>query len=288
MKQFTTILLLSLLFNFQTFGQENGKFNSLEEALKQKENVIYLDLQNHNLTDIPNQITEFKNLKTLDLSFNKISKIDINTKLPNSLEILLLSNNLLTEFNLIYLENLKSLSLSNNNLKSINENIGKFSELFQLHLDGNKLEEIPNSIGNLKNLYWLHIDGNQLTTLPKNIGKLKTLQALIATNNNITFIPVSILKLKNLTAIELSHNKITTVPKELLFSNLENINLSNNNIENLDNLIPNFNSKAVINLTKNPLNIEYELVRSKYPNVTFLFNYNDFRFNGIIMEQQSE
>lgn len=287
MKQFTTILLL-LLFNFQSFGQENGKFSSLEEALKQKENVIYLDLQNQNLTNIPNQITEFKNLKTLDLSFNKISKIDVNTKFPNSLEILLLSNNLLTEFNLIYLENLMSLSLSNNNLKSINENIGKFSKLFQLRLDGNKLEEIPNSICNLKNLYWLHIDYNQLKTLPKNIGKLKTLQALIASNNNLTFIPISILKLKNLTALELASNKITKVPDKLLYTNLENINLSSNKIENLENLIPNLNSKVVINLMYNPLNIESETVRIEHPNVTFIIDYNDFRRSNIIMEQQSE
>jgi len=74
-------------------GEE--KYTSLEEALVEPDQVIYLDLSmsRPKLTAVPKEVAKFKNLKCLDVSFNRIAKIPEEIKACKELKNLNLAGN---------------------------------------------------------------------------------------------------------------------------------------------------------------------------------------------------
>jgi hypothetical protein len=106
------------LTNLEMFNNENI-FN----------NLIDLDLSYNNIEEINTlMMGKFPNLKKINLSHNKISNIKCMEKeiFLNNLEELDLSNNNIRELNRINIENLKFLTMTNN---EISEGIFNFSEL---------------------------------------------------------------------------------------------------------------------------------------------------------------
>ena len=72
--------------------------------------------------------------------------------------------------------NLRFLDLSDNQLKSVPEEIDRLQNLETLMLYINQIERLPESIGSLSNLDTLWIGKNQLRTLPRGFTKLKKLE----------------------------------------------------------------------------------------------------------------
>ena len=124
--------------------------------------LIYLNLSNHNLTNLPDNIGNLNNLKELDLKNNSIIILPDNITSLNSLLILRLHNNLLSE---------------------LPDDIGDLINLEELYLSGNQLTSIPESIGSLQNIQKLFISDNQLTSLPSTICNLPA-DCNIQLNNN--------------------------------------------------------------------------------------------------------
>jgi hypothetical protein len=119
MKSILSIAFLLVVIN--GFSQDDKVYKSLDEALKNAENVIHLDLSGQGLTSLPKGFKNFKNMKSLDLSKNKL------TSLPSFapfdiLEKINLSDNPLSEFP-IFIEVLGE----ERNVISENNSIGKFS-----------------------------------------------------------------------------------------------------------------------------------------------------------------
>lgn len=100
-----------------------------------------------------------------------------------------------------YLENLSSLLLQNNKLKSIPSELWRLVNLQELNLGCNQLETLPKEIGLLTNLQELFLHSNQLVHIPSQIGYLHQLQVLDLTDNLLESLPgelVSRLQLKSL------------------------------------------------------------------------------------------
>lgn len=139
-----------------------SKSKSCKELEKYNINSEKIELKNRNLEEI-NCISEYKNVKELDLRWNRISDLRPLEKLEK-LEVLKINFNQIEDITpLLNLKNLKELWLHNNNIKDI-RGIGKLSKLNHLDVSFNPLKYGVEEIEKLKSLKRL-----ELREVPKEI-----------------------------------------------------------------------------------------------------------------------
>jgi len=115
------------------------------------------------------------------------------------------------------------LGLSQNQIQTLPESIGKLKSLESLTLYDNHLSSLPESIGNLSFLTTLNLNDNQLTALPESIGNLKSLETLVLTSNQLKNLPDSIVGLSSLLCLYLGGNQLTFLPESI--GHLKSLNL---------------------------------------------------------------
>lgn len=109
-------LLISSVSNAQEDPCERTiPYTSIEEALAEPDQVIYLDLamQHPKLTSIPKEVAQFPNLICLDVSFNRVATIPDEIKQCTKLETINLMGNR-------YLASLPKILKEVPNLKKVN------------------------------------------------------------------------------------------------------------------------------------------------------------------------
>ena len=198
---------LSKFTNLKKVNFEDLKLKSVPREIKGLENISDLNLMS-NQVDF-SEITGFKNLEKLNLSDNKISniegienlsklnKLELNfneiNEIPDnlnklqSLEILDLTGNKLSEISkgISELKNLKVLNLSINKINSIKEPLDKLINLETLVLSENKIEKIDKELYKLKNLKKLDFQRNKINEIPDDLNKLNHLETLVILSNNL-------------------------------------------------------------------------------------------------------
>jgi Leucine-rich repeat (LRR) protein len=194
--------------------------------------------KNEKPISLPPEIGILTNLRILNLSINKLLKVEIPYEVINlkSLQELCLANNHLTVIspNIANLINLTELDLSYNKLAKVPLEITKLKKLSKLDLSSNLIQEIPDEINNLTNLLTLEIDTNQLTTFPAIITQLINLNNLSIAGNQIKDIPSSICNLINLKSLDLSYNQIKQIPPQISYcTKLQLFRLSNNQLQQI-------------------------------------------------------
>lgn len=132
-------------------------FTSLEEALKNPEKVIKLELRKKKLKSFPLDILKFKNLQYLDLSKNDIKEIPAE---------------------IAELKNLQYFSISKNSLEALPNQIGELENLYYLNANQNELTVIPYQIGKLSKLRYLDLWSNNIENFPNELKDLKNLKVL--------------------------------------------------------------------------------------------------------------
>lgn len=120
------------------WAQNHVWFNSLEEAMKNPNEVVKLKLKRKKLTCFPKDLFLFPNLKELDLSKNRIQAF------PKDLSIL---------------STLQFLNLSRNKIETIPKHIAQMTALVHLDLWDNMIDFIPEEISQLKELNYLDLRG---------------------------------------------------------------------------------------------------------------------------------
>ncbi|XP_051532508.1 prolargin-like isoform X2 [Myxocyprinus asiaticus] len=193
----------------------NNRIRSVEKQVFEKlPNLLYLYMERNQLKEVPNDLPV--GLEQLRLSHNQISKIPPGAfnKMEN-LVLLDLHHNRISDSGLsknIFkdLKNLVQLNLAHNILRKMPTNVP--NSIFQLFLDRNNIEEIPKDyFKDFANLAFVRLNYNQLSDKG---------------------LPNTVFNVSSLLDLHLAHNKLSTVP--MFNSELEQLHLNNNNIENVN------------------------------------------------------
>jgi len=154
------ILFFSVALSTVYFGQKQvdldtcETFKSLEEALKNPNEVFILDLSKKKLKLVPEEVLLFKELRILNLSKNKL------TQLPERMS---------------ELEYLEDVNLGKNQFDVFPQVITKWTNLKRLTISQNIITAIPFDIQNLIKLEFLDMWSNELYVIPDSISKLENL-----------------------------------------------------------------------------------------------------------------
>uniref|UniRef100_A0A673B2M3 Disease resistance R13L4/SHOC-2-like LRR domain-containing protein n=1 Tax=Sphaeramia orbicularis TaxID=375764 RepID=A0A673B2M3_9TELE len=129
------------------------------------------------------------NLRTVDLSNNRIEVLPVS--IGNFLQ-------------------LKSLTLNGNKLTSVPADIGKLKKLETLSLNGNRIQVLPPTLNQLKALRTLSLAGNQIQEFPPGLGALRHLDLLDLSRNHIQSVPAEVAELQAI-EINLNQNQISSL-----------------------------------------------------------------------------
>ncbi|MBJ7539175.1 leucine-rich repeat-containing protein kinase family protein [Marinomonas transparens] len=160
---------------------------------------------------------ELKGITRLQLSENLTEFPSDIFDLADSLEILDLSNNALSELpdDLPRLTKLRILFCSNNRFTKLPEVLGQCQNLEMIGFKSNQISTVSEaSLPEITR--WLILTDNQVTSLPEKIGQLKRLQKLALAGNRLTSLPAAMSNCQNLELIRLSANQLKTFPDVLL------------------------------------------------------------------------
>jgi Leucine-rich repeat (LRR) protein len=199
-------------------------FTSIDEALKNPEVVINVDLCSQDLKEIPIELKAFENLQMLLLDSNFISEV------PE------------------WIRDFKSLwyvSIGYNNLERIPSSLTKMKQLEHLSLRNNKITKLANTPFCQKSLSFLDLAYNQLTQVPKFSRKGVYLESFFLNNNLIEMEKKSFKNIKGFDELDLRSNEVCIFNKELfkILCNLDNspyVYLESNPFDDEDKEMINF------------------------------------------------
>ena len=136
-----------------------------------KRTNLSVELQQMNLTEIPEDVLKLQGLKRLDLSRNSffLRPIEFSTSLC-TLVFLALKSCKIREISISIqnLRGLKELNLENNHIKTFPKHITRLRKLERLILNNNSIQDVPD-IRELSDLKVVNLDNNNLQYLPDGI-----------------------------------------------------------------------------------------------------------------------
>lgn len=156
------IFILGIILPAICFAQKNGRFESLEVAFQNPEQVIELELwgADHHLKKLPRNISKFKNLKSIILRGNDLTTLPRSIRKLKFLEEISLGNNENLDVPTVCkilskLPNLKELDLEKTGLKTIPEEMALLYSLKTLFvglngLDSDQIEELKALLPDVK------------------------------------------------------------------------------------------------------------------------------------------
>lgn len=160
---------------------------------------------------------ELKGIKRLQIAADLTEFPPEIYDLADSLEILDLSNNRLTDLpaDIAKLPNLKILFCSNNEFEHLPVALGACPKLEMIGFKSNRIKRVDAEALPMQTR-WLILTDNQIESLPDKMGQLHRLQKLALAGNQLTVLPESMSQCHNLGLVRLSANQITAFPELLL------------------------------------------------------------------------
>lgn len=247
------------------FCQTNGKYHSIEEALKNPSNVVELQLSGIK-EKLPKDIKKFDNLETVKL-INLPKEYDLNDAFQKlgkytSVKKIYLYGNPQNELpsSLSGIKTLEFIELNKNlanNLKTIIDQLIKLEHFKSLSLRSMGLSKLPDNITQIK-IVELNLDNNPRLNLVKEFDLLATLKLEILNISASTFkvVPENIKNLKNLKRVVIERNKENFNNAESYknlsqLKNLTELNIQGNFFGSLDPEVEKLNFLKLIEIDGN-------------------------------------
>ncbi|XP_016837509.1 leucine-rich repeat protein 1 [Nasonia vitripennis] len=140
---------------------------------------------------------------------------------------------------ILKLQSLRILNLSDNNITSLPRELGTLAKLQELNVSGNQLGKGPISkwswlsCSNIaKNLRLLNLSNNQMSQVPEQINKLGGLVTLYLDNNLFSYLPPGIGSLNRLKFLYLAKNNLSHLPGSMRNLRLFELNVCDNKFDN--------------------------------------------------------
>lgn len=161
----TLVLFLLLILCKISFAQSTASIRiySLDEARKveNKDLILGLQLRKNKLTELPEEIYQYKNLKVLDISKNRLRSVPMEINQFTQLEELNAGKNRLPICPIVIcsISSLKVLKLNDNPIQNLPECIQYLKELEHLDLFQTRIESFPTTLVELHNLKIMDVRG---------------------------------------------------------------------------------------------------------------------------------
>lgn len=233
---FSNIIVLDLSHNYiDTLSQISF------EGVKK---LIYLNLSYNSITDINASLFRFSELKTLDLSANKLSSVKANDFTAHKkLTVLNLKSNLIKSVDkesFHNLHNLRSLDISDNGLEVLAiDTFKNVDSLKEIIIAKNKLKKLPNALFKGKSIELFSVVENYLEgSIERGMFEgMQFVTELNLSNQRLDSIEDNAFYgLGQLVTLLLQNNKIKTLSPKCFNTllNLKQLDLSNNKLENIE------------------------------------------------------
>ncbi len=218
---------------------ENKKAKHLEMLRALPDTTTKINLSSYDLTEVPDEIYRFSQLKELLLSDNQISILPPRLWKIKTLEKLDVSKNVLGNKSLKIRKGnaIKTLNVQYNYLSKAPKGMHKLREMNHLLLGNNLLSDfhkqrlrhtgniqilnlynaglvsLPSSLNRFTALEELDLYHNQLKTIDLDFDKLSRLKTLAISHNGLWKLPEGLTKLPDLQVLYAHHNKIDRLPE---------------------------------------------------------------------------
>jgi Leucine-rich repeat (LRR) protein len=162
----------------------------LPKTIEENTSIEYISMRYDDLNTIPKQINSFKHLKELNIEGNSIRVIHkylLKNKELESLSLSISPNfNFKKSFLILSKElSLQKLEIANSSFETLPDDISLLDNITTLSLRNDHLKTFPYGVLDMKNLRNLDISGNDFTALPANFINLKKIETLNLTNENL-------------------------------------------------------------------------------------------------------
>ncbi|MEI6347296.1 MAG: DUF6794 domain-containing protein [Bacteroidota bacterium] len=233
------ILTFENLSSISIENCSNLNWSKTFKLLSKFHNLKKLSLYQNQVKSYPKEISTILSLTTLWIGNDSIKILPETIKKLTHLKELSISNCPKIELSILFnqlvdIDSLRELHLTNNSLDFIPIEISKLKQICVLWLDGNSLKEFPQGIKKMQNLTYLRLFSNKIQNFDFEEGDLPKLTRINLCYNNFIEFPSGLTKLRKIEEIVMWHNKIEKLPDEISnLKNLKSLNLQNNNISNL-------------------------------------------------------
>lgn len=175
------------------------------------------------------QLPEHKNLRLLELRFNKLASLAGITKFPNLIELEIAGNEVTDIQPLAAIAGIEVLGLSDNPIKDLTLLKDSFTKLEVLHLNGLKLTQLPE-LGSKPNLGAISVAKNQITDISA-LSTYTKLVEIVVSDNKLTDVE-ALSTLPALTRLYAKGNAIKGIQK--VPAALQLLYVDDNDITDLD------------------------------------------------------
>ncbi|KAG7239471.1 hypothetical protein INR49_028942 [Caranx melampygus] len=231
------------IFQLDDLSVLDLSYNQLTEIprdLENSRNMLVLNLSHNSIDSIPNQLfINLTDLLYLDLSDNKLDSLPPQMRRLVHLQTLILNNNPLMHAQLRQLPAmvaLQTLHLRNTQRTQSNmpTSLEGLTHLADVDLSCNDLTRVPECLYSLGSLKRLNLSSNQISELSLCIDQWTQLETLNLSRNQLTSLPSAICKLSKLKKLYVNSNKLDfdgVPPGVGKLASLTEFMAANNNLE---------------------------------------------------------